>query len=79
MGREKANSNICTAQALLANTAAMYAIYHGPVGLTKIAERVNGLTKALAEGLKTASGCTVSWCAMIGCVGVCVMEEAGRR
>jgi glycine dehydrogenase len=39
--REKATSNICTAQALLANIAAMYAIYHGPEGLKKIANRVN--------------------------------------
>lgn len=39
--REKATSNICTAQALLANIAAMYAIYHGPEGLKGIANRVN--------------------------------------
>jgi len=58
--REKANSNICTAQALLANTAAMYAIYHGPGGLTQIALRVNGLAKTLAEGLKSASGAKVA-------------------
>lgn len=50
--REKATSNICTAQALLANMAAMYAVYHGPVGLQRIAHRVNGLTNALASGLK---------------------------
>src|SRR5262249_52622091 len=40
--REKATSNICTAQALLANIAAMYAVYHGPKGLTQIASRVHG-------------------------------------
>ena len=39
--REKATSNICTAQALLANIAAMYAVYHGPQGLKSIAKRVN--------------------------------------
>ncbi|MDX1951015.1 MAG: aminomethyl-transferring glycine dehydrogenase [Verrucomicrobiota bacterium] len=50
--REKATSNICTAQALLANMAAMYAVYHGPQGLKKIAERVHGLTRTLATGLK---------------------------
>jgi len=50
--REKANSNICTAQALLANTASFYAVYHGPEGLKKIAARVNGLAKTLALGLK---------------------------
>jgi glycine dehydrogenase len=52
--REKANSNICTAQALLANTAAFYAVYHGPTGLKKIAERINGFAKALAAGLNDA-------------------------
>lgn len=49
--REKATSNICTAQALLANMAAMYAVYHGPEGLREIATRVHQLTAALAEGL----------------------------
>ncbi len=50
--REKATSNICTAQALLANMAAMYAVYHGPQGLKNIAERISLLTSSLAEGLK---------------------------
>ena len=50
--REKATSNICTAQALLANMAAMYACYHGPQGLRKIAERVKRLTGVLAAGLE---------------------------
>lgn len=49
--REKATSNICTAQALLANIAAAYAIYHGPEGLKCIAERVNYLARILAAGL----------------------------
>jgi glycine dehydrogenase len=49
--RDKATSNICTAQALLANVAAMYAVYHGPAGLKGIAERVHTLTCALADGL----------------------------
>jgi glycine dehydrogenase len=49
--REKATSNICTAQALLANMASLYACYHGPEGLKKIAERVHGLTQILAAGL----------------------------
>ncbi len=53
--REKATSNICTAQALLANMAAMYAVYHGADGLTAIATRVHGMTRALAEGV-TALG-----------------------
>ena len=50
--REKATSNICTAQALLANMASMYAVYHGPEGLKKIAERVHALTEVLAVGLE---------------------------
>jgi glycine dehydrogenase len=49
--REKATSNICTAQALLANVAAMYAVYHGPDGLTAIARRIHRLTATLAAGL----------------------------
>ncbi len=50
--REKATSNICTAQVLLANIASMYAVYHGPRGLTQIARRVHQLTVILAEGLR---------------------------
>jgi glycine dehydrogenase len=50
--REKATSNICTAQALLANMAAMYAIYHGKQGLKTIAKRVNSLTQILAHNLR---------------------------
>ena len=45
--REKATSNICTAQALLANMAAMYAVYHGPDGLTAIATRVHDAACAI--------------------------------
>ena len=48
--RDKATSNICTAQALLANMAAMYAVYHGPEGLKAIAQRVHGLAGVLAVG-----------------------------
>ena len=50
--REKANSNICTAQALLANMASFYVVYHGAEGLKRIAERVHRLTSILALGLK---------------------------
>jgi glycine dehydrogenase len=50
--REKATSNICTAQALLANMAAMYAVYHGPEGLKAIAKRVALLTQTAAEALQ---------------------------
>jgi len=49
--REKATSNICTAQALLANMAVMYAVYHGPKGLKNIAERVATLALVLSRGL----------------------------
>ncbi|KAF4533711.1 hypothetical protein B566_EDAN005760 [Ephemera danica] len=52
--REKANSNICTSQVLLANMAGMYAVYHGPEGLRRIAGRIHRLTVILAEGLKRA-------------------------
>jgi glycine dehydrogenase len=52
--REKANSNICTSQVLLANMAGMYAVYHGPEGLRSIAARVHRLAAMLAEGLKPA-------------------------
>ena len=53
--RERATSNICTAQALLAVTASMYAVYHGPEGLTRIAERIHGLAcdfAASVEGVR---------------------------
>ncbi len=50
--REKATSNICTAQVLLANMAGFYAVYHGPKGLQTIANRINRLTTILATGLQ---------------------------
>jgi glycine dehydrogenase len=50
--REKATSNICTAQALLAIMASMYAVYHGPTELRRIARRINRLTVLLAAGLR---------------------------
>ncbi|MCK5894235.1 MAG: aminomethyl-transferring glycine dehydrogenase [Endozoicomonadaceae bacterium] len=50
--REKATSNICTAQVLLANMASFYAVYHGPEGLKNIASRIHRLTDILAVGLK---------------------------
>ncbi|HYO46784.1 MAG TPA: aminomethyl-transferring glycine dehydrogenase [Gemmatimonadota bacterium] len=50
--KEKATSNVCTSQVLLAVVAGMYAVYHGPEGLTRIARRVHGLTCLLAAGLE---------------------------
>ena len=57
--REKATSNVCTAQALLAVMASMYAVFHGPKGLRAIAERVHFMTNRLARALK-AAGAKVS-------------------
>ena len=50
--REKANSNICTSQVLLANIASLYAVFHGPAGLKRIASRIHRLTDILAVGLQ---------------------------
>eukprot|EP00752_Nemacystus_decipiens_P012371 g10965.t1 len=52
--RDKATSNICTAQALLANMAASYAVYHGPEGVKEIAERIHGMAAVTAAALKDA-------------------------
>jgi glycine dehydrogenase len=57
--REKATSNICTAQVLLAVMASMYAVYHGPDGLTRIAGRVARMTAILAAGLRELGHATV--------------------
>ena len=54
--REKANSNICTSQVLLANLAGMYAVYHGPEGINRIARRIHALAVAFADAVQAAGG-----------------------
>ena len=54
--REKANSNICTSQVLLANMAGFYAVYHGAEGVTRIARRIHRLAVLFAEGIRTTGG-----------------------
>ena len=73
--REKATSNICTAQVLLAVMASMYAVYHGPNGLKAIASRVNLLAKAFAAGLKKA-GVKVTHDAFFDTVAFTVADAA---
>ncbi|KAJ7070878.1 glycine cleavage system P-protein-domain-containing protein [Mycena amicta] len=58
--REKATSNICTSQALLANMAAMYAVYHGPAGLQQIADKVHAFTKVLLSAIEPLGYSTVN-------------------
>ncbi len=67
--REKATSNVCTAQALLANMAALYAVYHGPNGIKQIAQRVRLLTGILAKGLERL-GCRISTSAFFDTIRV---------
>jgi glycine dehydrogenase len=75
--REKASSNICTAQVLLAVIAGMYAVYHGPDGLRAIAARVHRLTAVLAEGLRRL-GHAVAHEHFFDTVRVDAGESAGR-
>ncbi|KDE19908.1 glycine dehydrogenase [Acetobacter aceti 1023] len=73
--REKATSNICTAQVLLAVIAGMYAVYHGPEGLKAIAQRIHALAATLAAGLR-ALGVTVETSAFFDTLTVNVGEGA---
>jgi glycine dehydrogenase len=75
--REKATSNICTAQALLANMAACYAIWHGPRGLQAIASRVHGLAARLSEAVKSA-GLAVAGARIFDTVTVTVEGTANQ-
>ncbi|HJV50162.1 MAG TPA: aminomethyl-transferring glycine dehydrogenase [Noviherbaspirillum sp.] len=67
--REKATSNVCTAQVLLANIASMFAVYHGPQGLKTIAQRVHRLTATLAAGLRRLD-CQISTAAFFDTIVV---------
>ena len=75
--REKATSNICTSQVLLAVIAAMYAIYHGPDGIETIARRAHRMTQILVEGLKRL-GVTVATEAFFDTITVIVPGQARR-
>ncbi len=81
--REKATSNICTAQALLANIAAMYAVYHGPDGLTAIATRVHGMARALERalgslGLRQVNAAYFDTLRIEGCDAGAIRSAAGK-
>jgi len=76
--REKATSNICTAQALLANMAAMFAVFHGPDGLTNIAKRISVLTQTLAEAV-TAAGYPLVSNAFFDTITIKVKDETAIK
>jgi glycine dehydrogenase len=76
--REKATSNICTAQALLANMAAMYACYHGREGLKQIARRIHCLTLVLAQGLRKL-GYEAGSAANLPCFDTIAVSLGNRR
>jgi glycine dehydrogenase len=76
--RDKATSNVCTAQVLLAVMAAMYAVYHGPEGLRRIARRVHGHARTLARGLR-AAGLAVDAAPVFDTVSVSLDPAAADR
>ncbi|MFO0361329.1 MAG: aminomethyl-transferring glycine dehydrogenase, partial [Flavobacteriales bacterium] len=76
--REKATSNICTAQALLAVMASMYAVYHGPQGIKRIASRIHERAMTIAEGLRSA-GLNVRNSTYFDTLNVAVTDEAAVK
>ncbi len=76
--REKATSNVCTAQALLAIMASMYAVWHGPDGLKQIASTIHARTRALAEGL-AAAGFTIKHGAFFDTLAVTTTKERAMQ
>ena len=74
--REKANSNICTSQVLLANMAGMYAVWHGPVGLQRIARRVHRLTCLLARSLGVTGSFFDTIIAKVGAGGTAALRNS---
>ncbi|MCS4533286.1 aminomethyl-transferring glycine dehydrogenase [Neisseria montereyensis] len=74
--REKATSNICTAQALLANLAGMYAVYHGPEGVKRIANRIHALASAFADAVNGSDGLKVAHAVFFDTVAVDCGDKA---
>ncbi|MDP1958042.1 MAG: glycine dehydrogenase (aminomethyl-transferring), partial [Rhodocyclaceae bacterium] len=74
--REKANSNICTSQVLLANMAGMYAVWHGPIGLKRIAQRVHRLTCLLAKALNVTGSFFDTIVAKVGAGGTAALRAS---
>jgi glycine dehydrogenase len=74
--REKANSNICTSQVLLANMAGMYAVWHGPEGLKRIAQRIHRLTCLLAKSLNVTSAFFDTITVKVGAGGTAELKQS---
>jgi glycine dehydrogenase len=74
--REKANSNICTSQVLLANMAGMYAVWHGPQGLKRIAQRIHRLTCLLAKSLGVQGSFFDTLVAKVGAGGTAQLKQS---
>ena len=74
--REKANSNICTSQVLLANMAGMYAVWHGPAGLQRIAQRIHRLTCLLARALGVTGSFFDTIVAKVGAGGTAALKTS---